>query len=97
MLGGMTFLVKIPVMTNLLQGKLVSLMMDFKLYDSYKAEKKRHMSGNHVKMKIPEYLIELYEGKYTLHYWKEKEDSFPILAKLSKIYLNAPATVEPVE
>lgn len=90
----MTFLVKIPVMTNLLQGKLVSLMMDFKLYDS---EKKRHMSGNHVKMKIPEYLIELYEGKYPLHYWKEKEDSFPILAKLSKIYLNAPATVEPVE
>lgn len=49
------------------------------------------------KMKIPEYLIELYEGKYPLHYWKEKEDSFPILAKLSKIYLNAPATVEPVE
>lgn len=97
MLGGMTFLVKIPVMTNLLQGKLVSLMMDFKLYDSYKAEKKRHMSGNHVKMKIPEYLIELYEGKYPLHYWKEKDDSFPFLAKLSKIYLNAPATVEPVE
>lgn len=28
---------------------------------------------------------------------KRKEDSFPILAKLSKIYLNAPATVEPVE
>lgn len=49
------------------------------------------------KMKIPEYLIELYEGKYPLHYWKEKEDSFPILAKLSKIYLNAPATVEPLE
>lgn len=94
MLGGMTFLVKIPVMTNLLQGKLVSLMMDFKLYDSYKAEKKRHMSGNHVKMKIPEYLS---EGKYPLHYWKEREDNFPILAKLSKIYLNAPATVEPVE
>lgn len=93
----MICLVKIPVMTNLLQGKLVSLMMDFKLYDSYKAEKTRHMLGNHVKMKIPEYLIELYEGKYPLHYWKEKEDSFPILAKLSKIYLNAPATVEPVE
>lgn len=49
------------------------------------------------KMKIQEYLIELYEGKYPLHYWKEKDDSFPILAKLSKIYLNAPATVEPVE
>lgn len=48
MLGGMTFLVKIPVMTNLLQGKLVSLMMDFKLYDPYKAEKKRHKSVNHV-------------------------------------------------
>lgn len=45
-------------------------------------------------MKIPEYLS---EGKYPLHYWKEREDSFPILAKLSKIYLNAPATVEPVE
>lgn len=62
-----------------------------------KQGKKRHVSGNHVKMKIPEYVIELCEGKYPLHYWKEKEDSFPILAKLSKIYLNAPATVEPVE
>lgn len=45
-------------------------------------------------MKIPEYLS---EGKYPLHYWKEREDNFPILAKLSKINLSAPATVEPVE
>lgn len=61
-------------------------------------QKRRGISrGIMYKMKIPEYLIELYEGKYPLHYWKEKEDRFPILAKLSKIYLNAPATVEPVE
>lgn len=72
----MICLVKIPVMTNLLQGKLV---MDFKFMTKTKQGKKRHVSGNHVKMKIPEYVIELCEGKYPLHYWKERKIIFLFL------------------
>lgn len=34
-----------------------------------KKGKKMRVSWNHVKMKIPEDLIELCEGKYPLHYW----------------------------
>lgn len=62
-------------------------MMDFKFYDFYKVEKKRYMLGNYVKMKILEYFIELYEGKYLLYYWKEKEDSFFIFVKFWNLVL----------
>lgn len=62
-------------------------MMDFKLYDSYKAEKKRHMSGNHVKMKIPEYLIELYEGKYPFDTGRKRKIVFLFLQNFQRYTL----------
>lgn len=63
-----------------------------------KQGKKRHVSGNHVKMKIPEYVIELCEGKYPLHYWKERKIIFLFLQNFQRYtFMVAPATVEPVE
>lgn len=52
-----------------------------------KQGKKKHVSGNHVKMKIPEYVIELCEGKYPLHYWKERKIIFLFLQNFQRYTL----------
>lgn len=86
---------KIPVMKDLLKGKLVKI--DDRLFSfmtQTKQGRKRHVSGDHFKMEVSQYLLEPCEGTHPLQYRKENEDKFPILAK---IYVNVPATSVPVE
>jgi hypothetical protein len=59
--------------------------------------KKRHISGDGIKMEVSEYLLEPCDYTNPLQCWKENADRFPILAKLAKLYLNVPATSAPVE
>lgn len=82
-------------MKDLLKGKLVKI--DDRLFSfmtQTKQGRKRHVSGDHFKMEVSQYLLEPCEGTHPLQYRKENEDKFPILAK---IYVNVPATSVPVE
>lgn len=85
-------------MKDLLKGKLVKI--DDRLFSfmtQTKQGRKRHVSGDHFKMEVSQYLLEPCEGTNPLQYWKENEDKFIILANLARIHLNAPATSAPVE
>lgn len=69
-------------------------MIDFSALTQTKQGRKRHVSGDHFKMEVSQYLLEPCEGTNPLQYRKENEDKFPILAK---IYVNVTAMSVPVE
>ncbi|XP_071166549.1 zinc finger BED domain-containing protein 4-like [Mytilus edulis] len=60
--------------------------------------RKKHISGDIVKMEISQYLLEPCDDACDpLKYWNDHTEIYPILTKLAKTYLTIPATSAPVE